>query len=225
LSPQNQLPIDKLIERLIEQAGVPPRREVIHQLKLYFEELQKWNKVTNLTAIDDPEELVLNFLGDTLTILKYIPKAALNMLDIGSGAGVPGLIVKVFRPDLKVVLVEATRKKVSFLKTVIVTLGLKGITAEHGRVGEAWVPKKRPEGGFDVITARALTSLERLILIAAPLLSSRGMILAMKGPRGVAEARKAKSVIQKLGLNIEMAKATVPILRHERTIILVKKMA
>jgi len=223
LSLQHQLPIDKLIERLIQQAGIPPRPEIIQQVQLYFIELQKWNKAINLTAINDPEELILKFLGDTLTILPYIPQSASNLLDIGSGAGVPGLIVKIFRPDLQVVLVEATRKKVSFLKTVIVTLGLKGITVEHGRVGDEGVPKERPEEGFDVITARALTSLEELIRISVPLLSQKGMILAMKGPKGAAEAHRVKSMIQELGLDIEIIEAKLPILGHNRVIILVKK--
>ncbi len=222
MRPQCQSSTERLITDLLEQAGITPGTEVLHKIETYFEQLQKWNRSMNLTAIKDPQELIIKHLGDTLLMLPCIPREASSLLDIGSGAGVPGLIVKILRPGLEVVLVDAKRKKVSFLKAVIAALGLKGISAEHGRVGDKGVPRQRPVAGFDIITARALASLRKLIRIAAPLLSSKGAILAMKGPKGLTELDEARALIRKLGLDCKVIEGKLPILGHQRIVIVLR---
>ena len=215
--------IENLALQLLQQAGIKPTPKLLSQINLYIEQLQTWNKSINLTGIHDPEELLIKHLGDTLLLLPYIPDNAQTLLDIGSGAGVPGLILKLLRPELKITLVEATRKKVSFLKTVIFKLGLSGIVAEHGRIGDQGVPKHKPPKGFDVITARALTSLELLIDLAIPLLASHGKLLAMKGPKGMSELKASQQKLQQYGLIAKAQEAKLPILGHKRVIIEVEK--
>lgn len=142
-------------------------------------ELLQWNRVTNLTTITDPLEVALKHYVDAVAVAPWIGEGD-RILDAGSGGGFPGVPLKIMRPDLSVTLVDSVRKKISFLKHAIRSLGLSGIDAVHGRLETLC---RLPEycGKYDLVVCRAFSSLEDFITLAIPFLSSGGSLLAMKG--------------------------------------------
>jgi 16S rRNA (guanine527-N7)-methyltransferase len=145
----------------------------------HAKELLHWTKTTNLTTITNPFEVALKHYVDSLAPVSLIsPDAAL--LDIGSGGGFPGIPLKVVMPSLAVTLIDASRKKVNFLKHVIRTLKLEGIQARHIRV-EGLTAEPAYVKRFDVIISRALTDLESFTRHGLPLLSGEGVMIALKG--------------------------------------------
>ena len=146
------------------------------QVKLldYVNLLQKWNKVYNLTAIRDPKQMVIHHLLDSLAILPYIK--AESWLDVGCGAGLPGLVLAIVRPDLQFTLLDSNTKKTSFVQQAIIELGLKNAQVFSSRV-ESFQTKIK----FDGIISRAFTELGDFLTVTRHLISSQGYWLAMKG--------------------------------------------
>lgn len=144
-------------------------------------ELLRWNQVTNLTTITDPMEVALKHCVDALAVAPWIDNGA-RVLDAGSGGGFPGIPLAILRPDLSIVLVDSVRKKVSFLKHVLRTLGISSVTAVHGRLEDLCL---LPEyhGKFDRVICRAFSPLEDFANLALTFLSPDGCLLAMKGPQ------------------------------------------
>lgn len=155
----------------------------------YLEGLKEWNRRINLTSIKDDKGIVIRHFLDSLTLVSMVrPFNAL--LDIGSGAGFPGIPLKIALPSLKVTLLEATGKKVFFMRHVIRTLGLKGIEVVHGRAEDPHMQERL--GVFDVVTSRAFGGLNRFLEVVTPYVRQGGLILAMKGPKGVEELKRLK---------------------------------
>ena len=156
-------------------------------------ELLHWNNTINLTTITDPFEVAVKHFVDSLAPAKRISPGA-SLLDIGSGSGFPGIPLKVIMPSLAVTLIDASRKRVNFLKHVIRTLKLGGIEAVHIRAEDlADDPAYRKR--FDTITSRALTDLKSFIHQARPLLAVNGRMIALKGKMDQAEAEAVRSSI------------------------------
>src|SRR6266446_702345 len=153
----------------VRQLGLDDARlaTVVEQFLRYRQELLDWNTRINLTAITDPEEVLLKHFLDSLSLLIVYDRPGTRLLDIGAGAGFPGLPLKIVRPAWQVVLLEATAKKVTFLQHMIETLQLEDIIAVHGRA-EEFPHKQEYRGAFDLVTARAVASLPTLIKCAAP---------------------------------------------------------
>nr|HDN00541.1 16S rRNA (guanine(527)-N(7))-methyltransferase RsmG [Deltaproteobacteria bacterium] len=180
LSNQN---IEPLLNELLHEVGITSSGKLIEDLKVYLGELYSWNQRINLTGLKTIEEMAVKHVGDTLALIRFLPDGIRHILDIGTGPGVPGLILKLFRPDLELILVDAVRKKISFLRAVIATIGLTGIRAEHCRVGPNNIPGHLPPEGFDLIVSQAMGPLDELTRMARPLLSLNGLVIAMKGPK------------------------------------------
>jgi len=142
-------------------------------------ELLHWTKTTNLTTILDPFEVAVKHFVDSLAPAGLIAPGT-TLLDIGSGGGFPGIPLKVIIPTLSITLIDASRKKVNFLKHVIRTLKLDGIEARHIRAEEL-AADSAYRNQFNVITSRALTDLKSFIRRARPLLAVNGQIIALKG--------------------------------------------
>lgn len=151
----------------------------IEKFAIHAVELMKWNQKTNLTAITDPFEVAVKHFLDSIVPVKIIPSNA-SLLDIGSGGGFPGIPLKISLPSLSVTLIDASRKKVSFLKHIIRILELKNIDALHIRA-EEFANKPGIAKTFDVIISRALSSMTSFALTALPFLKKEGVIIAMKG--------------------------------------------
>lgn len=143
----------------------------------YLAGLMKWNQAYNLTAVREPEQMVVKHLLDSLSIVPHVPTG--RLLDVGTGAGLPGMILAIVNPDLPVTLLDSNGKKTRFLKQMAAELGLH-LQVEQARV-EAF------GGEFDTVTSRAFASLADMVNWSAHLLAPQGCFLAMKGQRSEAE--------------------------------------
>ena len=144
------------------------------QLLTYLGLLQKWNKVYNLTAVRDPLEMVTLHLLDSLSVLPYVN--ANNLLDVGSGGGLPGVVLAICKPTLQVTTIDTVQKKAIFMRQVKGELGLSNLTVVHARV-ESYKPMEK----FDVIISRAFSEIALFIKLTQHLLAENGKWLAMKG--------------------------------------------
>ena len=148
----------------------------------YYEMLTEWNKMMNLTAITEPDEVALKHFADSLTVMKYIdPSKPATLADVGSGAGFPGIPLKIMMPDLEVTLIDSLGKRVRFLEAVIGELKLDGIRAIHARAEDA-ARKKQLREQFDYATARAVAPMNILTEYCMPFVKTGGCFIAMKGP-------------------------------------------
>jgi 16S rRNA (guanine527-N7)-methyltransferase len=198
------------------------------QFAVHAAELMKWNRKINLTAITSPKDVALkHFMDSVIPSLLIAPDA--KILDIGSGGGFPGIPLKVLMPSLSVMLIDASRKKISFLKHIIRTLKLENIEAHHERAEEL-AEKQAVTNSFDVIISRALASIENLVLMAAPLLAKDGVIIAMKGAEPIQEIKPARKQVDKnyvfleIGNNwysLYLKKYTLPYQKSQRSIIVI----
>ncbi len=170
----------------------------LEQFLRYREELLDWNTRINLTAITDPEKILLKHFLDSLSLLSVYDKPEARVLDIGAGAGFPGLPLKIVRPQWQVVLVEATGKKVMFLRHVVETLQLKNVVAVHGRAEEL-AHQAEYRASFDVVTARAVASLSTLLEYAAPFCRVGGQIILPKKGELAKELARGKRVAGQVG--------------------------
>jgi len=165
----------------------------------YRQELLDWNTRFNLTAITDPEEVLIKHFLDSLSLLIAYNRPGARLLDIGAGAGFPGLPLKIVRPRWEVVLLEATGKKVTFLRHMIETLQLEGVEAVHGRAEEL-AHKAEYRASFDVVTARAVASLPILLEYAAPFCRVGGQVVLFKKGDLAEELVQGKHAAHQLGL-------------------------
>lgn len=156
--------------------------ESVERLALYFSELLKWSKKVNLIAKGtDPEQIIENHFVDSLTILPLLTGARSHLLDIGSGAGFPGLVCKAARPELAVTLVEPRLKRASFLGHITRTLGLGGVNMLTCRVeDETQLPSDCP---FSHITGRAITEIGPFLQMVARFAPTGARVICMKGPK------------------------------------------
>ena len=180
---------------------------VIQQFLRYRQELLDWNIRFNLTAITDPEEILIKHFLDSLSLLLVYNRPAARLLDIGAGAGFPGLALKIVRPDWQMTLLEATGKKVTFLRHMIELLQLTGIEAVHGRAEEL-AHKARYRASFDVVTARAVASLSTLLEYAAPFCRIGGQIILPKKGELAEELAQGKRAAKQVGTGF---KADIPV--------------
>ena len=201
----------------------------VEKFSTHAMELAKWNQKMNLTAITDPVEVAVKHFLDSMAPDSMIPLNA-SLLDIGSGGGFPGIPLKIMKPSLSVTLIDASRKKVSFLKHVIRTLKLDNIEALHIRAEDL---AKHPSyiNRFDVIISRALSSLDSFVNLALPLLADEGVIIAMKGEVEKAELDDLRhNVLEKINaagsvdrqFTISLKRYILPLLNSERSIIIVR---
>lgn len=163
--------------------------EAISRLYLYLDELIKWNRKINLVAKAPVELIIETHFLDSLTLLPLLTACPPpGLLDIGSGAGFPGLPLKIVRPDLEVTLVEPRQKRVSFLKHIIRTLKLKGIKVSDERVEKG--NNINGQDNFPLITSRAFNSISQFLALTAGLSAPQGRVICMKGPKAPEEIKE-----------------------------------
>lgn len=192
----------------------------IHLFEMYAAELKKWNSKVNLTAITKDKEMAVKHFLDSLTLAPYLT-AGDRLLDIGSGAGLPVIPLKIIRPDIPMVSVDAVAKKINFQRHVIRTLQLQNIEAVHSRVEDLHKTHCR---SFSVITSRAFTRLDRFVLLAAPLLADNGVLIAMKGDRAAGEIAESDEVVTAGGFAVaSVQRYTLPLGMGERVLTFLKQ--
>lgn len=208
-----------LISKL-EKINVKINEEQAKHFYIYMNLLIEWNEKINLTAITEPEEIILKHFVDSLTIANQIKKGQ-SIADIGTGAGFPGIPLKIIFPENEVVLIDSLNKRIKFLEEVINKLNLKNIKAIHARAEEIGHNTNYREH-FDVVTSRAVAKLNILMEYMKPLAKVGGRCICLKGPNIQEEVNEAKKAIEILGGNLESVEETaLPDSDNKRTIITV----
>lgn len=203
---------NKFIEEL-KKINISINELQLKQLERYYELLVEYNKFMNLTGITIKEEVYLKHFYDSLTIAKVIDLNQYDTLcDVGTGAGFPGLVIKIIYPNLKITLLDSLNKRLNFLNIVIKELNLKDIETVHTRAEEY---KKQ----FDIVVARAVAPLNILLEYCIPLTKINGYFIAMKGKN-----EEANNALKELNSEIiETNSFLLPIEQSNRTIIKIKK--
>ena len=197
-----------------QKLGLDLSEEALNLLLKYQDALVLWNKAYNLTAIRDPKEMLVKHLLDSLSILKDLPPG--RLLDIGTGGGMPGLIIALCQPERKCVLLDSNGKKIRFLKQFIADLKLKNVIAVQTRVENE--DSINDLGQFDVITSRAFASLTDFINASKPYMHDDSIIASMKGliPHDEVEAFKTE-------FSCDIIALKVPRLDEQRHLLLLKR--
>ncbi|MFT9055532.1 MAG: 16S rRNA (guanine(527)-N(7))-methyltransferase RsmG [Ethanoligenens sp.] len=200
--------------------------EQIKQLEMYTQLLLEWNEKINLTAIIDPKEIAVKHYLDSLSLLHFAPpEQGAAILDVGSGAGFPGIVLKIARPDLHLTCMDGTQKRVHFLTMLAETLHLQEVNCLHARAEEAGRQGTLRET-FDYVTARAVSNLRMLCEYCLPFVKIGGRFVAMKGPDGETEAHEAQKAIHVLGGKIaHISTFTLPATAFSRTLVEIIKTA
>lgn len=212
----------QIMKDYAKEIGILLQEKQINQFYQYMEMLLVENEKINLTAITKPEEIILKHFIDSVTILKYI-KSDAKIIDVGTGAGFPGIPLKIMREDIQVTLLDSLNKRVHFLEEVIAQLGLTKIGAIHSRVEDVGKNKKYREN-FDYATSRAVANLATLSEYLIPLTCLNGYCISMKGAEVEEEIQKSKKAIATLGGKIEDIETfQLPKSDINRNIILIRK--
>lgn len=196
--------------------------EQIKKFMNYMNLLLEWNEKINLTAITQPEEVKLKHFVDSLTVLKYINDDD-KVIDIGTGAGFPGIPLKIMNENTKITLLDSLNKRINFLNIVIETLNLRNIQAIHGRAEEIARNKLYREK-YDVAVSRAVANLSTLTEYMLPFVKVGGKCICMKGANVNEELERAQNAIKELGGEIERVdNFYLSDNDNERNIIVIKK--
>ena len=206
----------------LEKINIMLSSKQLNQLDKYYHLLVEWNQKINLTRIIEEKDVYLKHFYDSLTLVKVIDlNQDLNLCDIGTGAGFPGIVLKIVFPNLKITLVDALLKRINFLNIVIKELGLSDIEAIHSRV-EDYVKFHKNE--FDVVTCRAVSKLSNLLDYSVPLLKKDGCFIPMKA-NCEDEINESLPILKRKNLVIDkIEEFELPIENSHRTIIKIKKL-
>lgn len=206
----------------VEALGLKVTEEKLEQLNIIYNTLVETNKTMNLTRITEKEDVYLKHFYDSLTLAKVYDLTKVNTLcDIGTGAGFPGLVLKIFYPNLEITLVDSLLKRVKYLNSLIDKLELTGIKAYHNRAEDIIKENKK----FDIVTARAVSALPKLLLWTMPLVNKNGSFLAMKG-NVEEELELSKDIMKKHNWYVNKKESfTLPTKEDVRTILEIKNKA
>jgi 16S rRNA (guanine527-N7)-methyltransferase len=222
-----EVAMDKDFDRLLlegaKELGVNLDGRMLALFNIYKDTLKEWNKKINLTAIEEDPDIAVKHFIDSLTIIPYISGEKINLLDVGTGAGFPGIPAKIVFKNLKLTLLDSLEKRIKFLNELINILEIKDALAIHGRAEDLGQnPRYREK--FDVCTARAVASLPVLLEYCLPFVRIGGTFIAMKGS-SLDEVGLSQKALNILGGEIdEIKRITLPFSDIIRNIIIVKKM-
>jgi len=198
-----------LLESGLNELGLSIAANKINPLLAFVTLIEKWNKTYNLTAIRNKEDMVILHVLDSLAILPFLQDT--RILDIGTGAGLPGIPLAIYAPDLVFILIDSNAKKTRFVQQVILELGLNNVHVRHSRV-EAF----EDNTGFDTIISRAFSSLEDFLAKSEHLLRKNGKLLAMKG-------QHPKQELEQFAMPWETIPVYVPGITAQRCIVQIEK--
>ena len=204
--------------KYLEELNIYPTKDQLDKLEKFYNLLIEWNEKINLTRIVDEKDVYLKHFYDSLTITKEIDLSKVNTLcDVGTGAGFPGIVLKIMYPNLKVALIDSLQKRVNYLNEIIKELELTNIEAIHSR-GEDY------KGSFDVVTSRAVANIEKLVKYTMHLVSKDGVFIAMKGNIDNELTDSVEKVISKKYKIVKINKFRLPIEESDRSLVVIKNM-
>ncbi len=208
----------------LHELGITLSEEQMKQFIMYYEMLVEKNKVMNLTSITEFDEVVVKHFLDSLAIVKVLPDMpACKVLDLGTGAGFPGVPLKIAFPQLEITLMDSLNKRIKFLQEVIDALGLEKIEAVHGRAEEAARNKVFREN-FDLCVSRAVANITTLSEYCLPFVAVGGKFISYKSGEIDEELNNGKSGIKKLGGAVEkVEKFTLPNSEYDRSFVIIAK--
>lgn len=214
----------ELVKIACNKIGIELTDLQAERFEKYYKLLIDWNEKINLTRIVEPEEVALKHFTDSLTILKYfdIPEGA-SLIDVGTGAGFPGIPMKIYRNDIKLTLLDSLNKRLTFLNEVADSLEMEAETI-HSRAEEAGKDSKKRES-YDIAVSRAVARLNALCEYCLPLVKVGGSFIAMKGAEYKEEIAEAENAVKLLGGEIALVKEFNLVEAGERAIIVIKKTA
>ena len=215
--------VDEL-KAVAKEYGLELTTAQMTQFNTYYDLLIEWNQKINLTAITEPKDVAIKHMIDSLSCFKpNLFEENCSLIDVGTGAGFPGLPLKIFFPSLKLTLLDSLNKRVKFLQLVVDTLGLKDVNVIHARSEEAAKNKKYREQ-FDFATARAVARLPILCEYCLPFVKLNGMFIALKGRQYEEEIAEAGKAIKVLGGRlVKTMPVKLPELDDKRAVIYVQK--
>jgi 16S rRNA (guanine527-N7)-methyltransferase len=212
--------IGEIVAREAQLLGFALSTHEMGAFDSYAAELKKWNSKVNLTAITKDREIAIKHFVDSLHLAPYLT-AGDRLLDIGSGAGLPVIPMKIIRPDIPMVSVDAVAKKINFQRHIIRILNLHNIEAIHARIEEVHTIRSN---AFTVITSRAFTRLDRFVALAAPLLAEDGVLIAMKGEQAECEISASDAALHASGFTVvSVQRYTLPENMGERVLTFLKQ--
>ena len=205
-----------------KKLGIELTSQQLEKLNKFYELLISWNQKMNLTRITEKEDVYLKHFYDSLTLSKVIDlNQDLTLCDVGSGAGFPGIVLKICFPNLKITLLDSLQKRVNYLNEIIKELDLKDIEAIHTRA-EEYAKQNREK--FDIVTARAVANLKILSELCIPMVKVNGLFIAMKA-NIEEEIENSTEILKKLDSKIEKIETFyLPIENSIRNIILIEKL-
>lgn len=213
----------ELLKKGAAAYGITLTEDQLAQFGCYHDRLIEWNEKINLTAITEEREVVIKHFIDSISVLRYLPEGTNTLIDVGTGAGFPGIPLKIVRKDLKVTLLDSLEKRVRFLDAVITENKLSDIQAVHGRA-EDFAREKLHREGYDIGIARAVASLPVLCEYILPFVRIGGLFIAMKGSEVHKELEEADKAISVLGGKVEKVEHfLLPFDPMERHIISIQK--
>ncbi|MCQ3035277.1 MAG: 16S rRNA (guanine(527)-N(7))-methyltransferase RsmG [Bacilli bacterium] len=208
------------LQEYLKNEGIKISDEQLTMFSTYSKMLKEWNEKFNLTAITDEEEIIEKHFLDSLILGKYVNLSNKKVLDIGTGAGFPGIPLAILFPNANISLSDSNGKKITFLNEVVKELNLKNVTVIQSRIEDMAKFKDQ----FDYVTARALKALNILIELAIPLCKVHGSLIAYKGPNYVEEIHEAKNALKCLDAHVgDCHQYTLGESKDSRAIVLVWK--
>ncbi|MCG2676358.1 16S rRNA (guanine(527)-N(7))-methyltransferase RsmG [bacterium] len=219
--------MEKLREILIDGAkelGIELSEKQAKQFLTYLEILQDWNKRINLTSLKDPKEIIITHFLDSLTVSKGIDEIdPIRVIGIGTGAGFPGIPLKILRPQISLSLLDSSRKRIEFLEYLSKSLKLKELEIIWGRA-EDYGKRKEYRKRYDIVLARALARLNILVELGIPFLKIRGSFIVQKGQKIKEELEEARRAIEILGGELKgIISLRLPFSRKSRKLIIIEK--
>lgn len=219
----NENELIKLLKDGASEFNINLEKEDIESFFKYKETLLKWNKNINLTAITDDRDIIIKHFIDSISVVPYIGKDLKKVIDVGTGAGFPGIPLKIIKKDLNVTLLDSLEKRTKFLNEVIEKLDLKNIEVIHSRAEDKGVSGDFREK-FDLALARAVANLPVLLEYCLPFVKTGGTFIAMKSSDIQEELDNSKKALEILGGEIkDVIKFNLPSTDIKRNIIIIKK--
>lgn len=206
---------NSLLIKGLQELGISCFEEQVSAFMTYLAELKKWNRAYNLTALKTDEDIIIRHFLDSLLYLKALPEGAIKLADAGSGAGFPGIPIKIVRPEIDLTLIDSSRKKTAFLRHIVREINLSSTMVVEERLENLGGGREKT---FDVITSRATFSIKEFLETACPYVRKDGRLVLNKGPKAESELRGLEKTPY-AGTIRDIIKCNLPFMRAERNLV------